>query len=177
MDWKRRETDPEKSLGSPRRRMSSSARWRMDEIADVKDLGDDLILFRYNEIKTLNWLRAKVTRTAKHFMIVRQSQMALQNTTFVNSFQSSSQAPPSLTNSFLVNSIPSEPDSQDIKTAVQVESDYLTDSMTTKLLKEFNLTLADLIDLKNHNSKRKTDWEADLEVTILLQRKTFFINV
>ena len=105
-------------------------------------------------------------------MLVRQSQMAAQNSAFVGSFQSSSQAPKSLINSSLANSSPSEPDSQDIKTAVQVVSDYLTDTMTEKLLKEFNLQLADLIDLKNHSSKRKTDWEADLEVTNLFQYKS-----
>jgi hypothetical protein len=103
-------------------------------------------------------------------MTIRQSQMAAQNTAFVGSFQSSSQAPQSVINSSLVNSTPSEPDSQDIKTAIQVVSDYLTDSMTIKLLKEFNLSLSDLTDLKSHSSKRKTDWEADLEVTNLFNK-------
>lgn len=155
--------------GCGRLPLSNSSRWRIDEIADVKDLGDDLILFRYNEVKTLKWLRGKVTRTARHFKTVRNSQLAAQNSSFVGSFQSSSQAPQSVINSSLVSSTTSEPDSQYIKTAVQVVSDYLSDSMTNKLLQEFNLSLADLNDLKNHSSKRKTDWEADLEVINLFQ--------
>ena len=128
-----------------------------------KDLGDDLILFRFNEVKTLEWLSAKVTRTAIHFMKQRQEKMDTENVAFVSTFQSSSHATVNLKSNTTETTL-SEPNSHDIKTAIQVVTDYLSESMTEKLLKAFGLSAADLTDTKNHSSKRKTDWEADLEV-------------
>lgn len=44
--------------------IAHASEWKMDEICDIKDLGDDAIFYRYNEEKTLAWLKAKVARTA-----------------------------------------------------------------------------------------------------------------
>ena len=151
------------TAGCSRLPLTRSGQWKLDEVTDVKDLGDDLILFRFNESKTLDWLNNKVRRTAIHFMKQRQQKMDSENVTFVSSFQSSSQATVNSKNSTTETQL-AEPNPHDIKTAVQVISDYLSESMTEKLLKLYGLSASDLTDTKNHNSKRKTDWEADLEV-------------
>jgi Ydr279p protein family (RNase H2 complex component) wHTH domain/Ydr279p protein triple barrel domain len=154
-------------VGCSRLPLTKSAQWKLDEITDVKDLGDDLILFRFNESKTLDWLSGKVKRTAVHFMNQRRQKMDMENVAFVSSFQSSIQANVNSKNSTTETQL-SEPNSHDIKTAVQVISDYLSESMSEKLLKVFGLSASDLTDTKNLNSKRKTDWEADLEVLITI---------
>lgn len=151
------------TAGCSRLPLTKSREWKLDEITDVKDLGDDLILFRFNEVKTLEWLSAKVTRTAIHFMKQRQEKMDTENVAFVSTFQSSSHATVNLKSNMTETTL-SEPNSHDTKTAIQVVTDYLSESMTEKLLKAFGLSAADLTDTKNHSSKRKTDWEADLEV-------------
>jgi hypothetical protein len=150
-------------VGCSRLPLTKSTQWKLDEITDVKDLGDDLILFRFNESKTLSWLSVKVRRTAAHFMSQRQQKVDMENVAFVSSFQSSIQANVNSKNSSTETQL-SEPNSHDIKTAVQVISDYLSESMSEKLLRVFGLSASDLTDTKNLNSKRKTDWEADLEV-------------
>jgi hypothetical protein len=46
--------------GCSRIPLSNFKNWQLDLCCDIKDLGDDLILFRYNADKTLNWLNSKV---------------------------------------------------------------------------------------------------------------------
>lgn len=36
--------------------------WNMSEFCDINDKFDDMLLYRYNELKTMNWLAAKVNR-------------------------------------------------------------------------------------------------------------------
>ena len=151
------------TVGCSRLPLTRSSEWKLDEVTDIKDLGDDLILFRFNESKTLDWLSVKVRRTAVHFMEQRLRKMDFENVAFVSTFQSSSQVAQNSKNS-TTETLLSVPNSHDIQTAVQVVSDYLSESLSEKLLKVFGLSASDLTDTKNHNSKRKTDWEADLEV-------------
>ena len=149
-------------VGCSRLPLSNWSKWNLHEIADVKDLGDDLILFRFNESKTMDWLSGKVKRTATHFMKLRLLQSNAKNVAFVSSFQSSGQS--TITDKSDSTAPLSEPDFSDIKAAVQVIADYLSDAMTEKLIKLFGLTTADCYDSKSQSVKRKTDWEADLEV-------------
>ena len=149
-------------VGCSRLPLSNWSKWNLHEIADVKDLGDDLILFRFNESKTMDWLSGKVKRTATHFMKLRLLQSSAKNVAFVSSFQSSGQS--TITDKSDSTAPLSEPDFSDIKAAVQVIADYLSDAMTEKLIKLFGLTTADCYDSKSQSVKRKTDWEADLEV-------------
>lgn len=149
-------------VGCSRLPLLNSNNWKLHEVADVKDLGDDLILFRFNESKTMDWLSGKVKRTAIHFMNQRLLQTSAQNVAFVSSFQSSGQSTSSDKSG--PSAPPSEPDFCDVKSAVQVIADYLTDAMTEKLLKMFGLSTSDCFDSKSQSVKRKTDWEADLEV-------------
>ena len=39
--------------------LTNSNEWKLDEMCDMKDLGD-MLLYRYNEGKTLEWLKNKV---------------------------------------------------------------------------------------------------------------------
>jgi Ydr279p protein family (RNase H2 complex component) wHTH domain len=149
-------------VGCSRLPLSNWNKWNLHEVADVKDLGDDLILFRFNESKTMDWLSGKVKRTANHFMKLRLLQSSAQNVAFVSSFQSSGQA--TISDKSGSEAPHGEPDFSDVKTAVQVIADYLSDTMTEKLLKLFGLSTADCFDSKSQSVKRKTDWEADLEV-------------
>jgi Ydr279p protein family (RNase H2 complex component) wHTH domain len=148
--------------GCSRMPLSNWNKWNLHEVADVKDLGDDLILFRFNESKTMDWLSGKVKRTANYFMKLRLLQSSAQNVAFVSSFQSSGQA--TISDKSGTAAPHGEPDFSDVKTAVQVIADYLSDAMTEKLLKLFGLSTADCFDSKSQSVKRKTDWEADLEV-------------
>jgi Ydr279p protein family (RNase H2 complex component) wHTH domain len=148
-------------VGCSRLPLSNWSTWNLYEVADIKDLGD-LVLFRFNESKTMDWLSGKVKRTATHFMKLRLLQSSAQNFAFVSSFQSSGQA--TISDKSGSAAPPSEPDFSDVKTAVQVIADYLSDAMTEKLLKIFGLSSADCFDSKSQSVKRKSDWEADLEV-------------
>jgi hypothetical protein len=57
-----------------------------------------------------------------------------------------------------------EPEKVDIQMAFQVVSDYLTVNMTELLMKKLGISGSDLIDTKLQSSKRKADWENELEV-------------
>lgn len=65
--------------------------WKMQDICDVNDkLGDDMIVYRYNESKVIEWLKFKVGRTSAAFMKQRLARM--QNTTFASGFNVSKQS-------------------------------------------------------------------------------------
>lgn len=67
--------------------------WKLNEVCDVNDkLGDDMILYRYNETKLLEWLNVKVQNTAKAVMKQRLSKAQSQNTTFASGFNVSKQS-------------------------------------------------------------------------------------
>lgn len=154
--------------GCSRIPLLSSSRWKLEEISDVKDLGDDLILYRFNEEKTLEWLSQKVNRTAVHFMSKRQEKKLQNSTTFAGSFESSAQSSARSSNQSTNDSTKCstilEPEKEDILMAFQVVSDYLTLNMTELLLKRLDLLCSDLIDTQVQSSKRKADWENELEV-------------
>lgn len=78
----------EKYARFPFQRVNS---WKMQDICDVNDkLGDDMILYRYNESKVIEWLKQKVGRTSAAFMKQRMAKM--QNTTFASGFNASKQS-------------------------------------------------------------------------------------
>ena len=66
--------------------------WKMEEICDINDtFGDDIIFYRYNEEKTMNWLKNKVSKTAITLANQRRKQSAARNTSFASQFNSSAQ--------------------------------------------------------------------------------------
>ena len=153
--------------------LTGSGGWSLDEISDVKDLGDDLIVYRFSESKTMEWLNRKVKRTATHFKAVRCSKKAAENVTFVGSFESSAQSSKSSKSAPSSSVVSSEPDTVDILMALQVVADYLTDTLAEKLVKHFGYSLSDLADTKSQSTKRKADWETELEV----QSIAYFIRL
>ena len=68
------------------------------------------------------------------------------------------------------NNNPSNPNEQDLKGALNVITDYLTESMTTRLLQSYDMTIESLTTSSqfSNSQKRKTDWEASLEVYFLI---------
>lgn len=59
----------------------------MSEVCDVNDkLGDDMILYKYNETKALEWLRLKVQKVATTVAKKRKIRLANQQKTCVDSF-------------------------------------------------------------------------------------------
>ena len=151
--------------GCSRLDLTNSNRWKLDEIADVKDLGDDLIVYRHNEAKTIKWLISKVHKVACIFLRKRQSIACAENVTFVGSFDSSAQTSRSSKCDSTPTMISTEPEEIDIKMGLQIVADYIDEMMTIKLVESLGLLMTDLGDKKNQNMKRKADWETELEVS------------
>jgi ribonuclease H2 subunit B len=68
--------------------LEDSSRWKLDDICDVKDLGD-MLYYRFNEGKTIAWLREKVDRTALILMNQRIKTFSRQNTAVSSTFHNS----------------------------------------------------------------------------------------
>lgn len=139
--------------------------WRMEEICDINDtFGDDIIFYRYNEEKTMNWLKSKVKKTAIALANQRFRRSTAQNTSFASQFNSSAQAT-NIKNEN-ISAITVEPTAEDTKGALQLICDYLTDVATGKLVSSMGYNLDDLKHEKkdNQQEKRKADWEIDLEI-------------
>ena len=65
---------------------------KMEQVFDVNDkLGDDMILFRYNEEKTLLWLQNKTRRCAAALSSLRASREGVGSASFVKGFNVSIQ--------------------------------------------------------------------------------------
>ena len=59
--------------------------WKMEEICDINDsFGDDIIFYRYNEEKTIKWLKNKVNKTGITLANQRCKRSAAQNTSFAS---------------------------------------------------------------------------------------------
>ena len=150
--------------------LANAASWQLENIADVKDLGDDLVLYKYSEGKTIAWLSLKVRRAARHLLSVRKARATADSNMVVSSFNMSAQAHVSSSSSSSssttsgMSDAASEPEAEDIRAALQVVTDYLTDAMTTKLLAAFGLSAADVAASKAQTQKRKADWELELEI-------------
>jgi hypothetical protein len=69
--------------GCDRIPLEQHAQWALGDICDVNDqLGDDMILYRWNLEKTLSWLQSKVDRTAIYLCRKRIQALAVQVSTF-----------------------------------------------------------------------------------------------
>lgn len=61
--------------------------WKMSEMCDVNaSLGDDMILYKYNETKALEWLRLKVLDVGEMIARKRRARVRSQQKTHVDSF-------------------------------------------------------------------------------------------
>ena len=62
---------------------------KLADICDVNNKFEDLILYRYNETKTLDWLKSKVMRCASH-LTVKKYLSSHKNSMYVSTFNISS---------------------------------------------------------------------------------------
>lgn len=143
------------------------ASWKLDEMLDMKDLGDDLILFRFNQDKVVALLKAKAERAAKAICAHRNKQSKAD--TIVSTFDVSAQEALSKGNTGTehdssASSTELEVTSDDTLQAVQLVSDYLTDNMTKLLVSAMNLNISDVNTVSMKGEKRKADWEIELEI-------------
>ncbi|KAJ1409652.1 ribonuclease H2, subunit B [Ochromonadaceae sp. CCMP2298] len=146
--------------------------WKLHEICDVNDkLGDDMILYRYNESKVLAWLQGKVARTAQVLMRQRLAGAGATDPLFVSGFNSAAAGVGAGAGAgagvVADSSIPSIPLKEDVLQALEVVTDYLTPALADTLLRAYAVTAADLA-APVAGQKRKTDWELELE----LERET-----
>lgn len=131
----------------------------LHEVCDVNDeLGEDMILYRYNEGKTLDWLKRRVEATAKTIAQKRIQRAAAQSSSknFNLSLQSSSVSADI--------SSKSEVGDEDRILAIQIIADYLEDDLIDKLLGNYKYEKS-LLQSKVSTTKRKADWELEMEVT------------
>lgn len=167
--------------------------FKLGDICDVNDkLGDDMILYRYNEQKTMDWLKQKVHKVALVMKKIRERKLENTQQTFASSFHlpgvntvTSSSAVNTSTGMCLMY-IPAiftlhltilhfrtpfitEPSAEDTKLATEIVCDCLSDSLSTSLMTALGLTSSEVYT-KTVNNKRKSDWEMDLEVNLSVFR-------
>lgn len=146
--------------------------WKLEEMCDMKDLGDDLVLFKYNEEKALSWLQAKVKRTATTIALQRMRREKEDKTLFVAGFDISAQQAGNNTNTNKENdendvsgiSKNVESNKEDEKIALQIVADYCSVSMATKLVGKYGFASVDNLTMPIQENKRKADWEVEMEM-------------
>lgn len=133
-------------------------------ICDINnDLGDDMILYRYNESKTMNWLKHKVDSASKTFSKQRKKKQTNSNSIYANSFNVSNQSEKKIDDVSLTSHV-EEVNNDDIINAFQIVCDYLEEELSSKLLTLFNFDKSILQGKASNINKRKADWESELEV-------------
>jgi hypothetical protein len=148
--------------------------WNMEEICDVKDIGDDMIFYRYNEEKIMKWLDKKISKLMNVLAIQRQKRSKRENTLFIGGFNagqsinandSTAMNVEEKDDNFNVNvNATVETVPEDNRVAVQILMDYLSDKMTAKLLKTYGYSSSDMQVNKKQDIKRKADWELEMEL-------------
>jgi hypothetical protein len=134
----------------------------LGEVCDVNnELGDDMVLCRYNEAKTLTWLKKRVELAANTLAKKRIIKAAFLDTTkhFNLSHQCSADTPAS-TAAEVVAAVGDE----DRILAMQMIADYLEDYLVDKLLAEYKYEKS-ILQSKVTTIKRKADWEMEMEVS------------
>ena len=147
-----------------------TGRWKLEEMCDMKDLGDDLVLFKYNEEKALSWLQSKVKRTTLTIAGQRMRREKEDKTLFVAGFDISAQQAGN-TNTNKENdenmnglSKPMEANKKDEKIALQIVADYCSVAMATKLVGKYGFASVDSLTMPIQENKRKADWEVEMEM-------------
>ena len=170
------------SSGVMRIPMDNLPKWKLDEICDINDkLGDDMLLYRFNAEKTISWLKEKVAKVASVLASQRQKQTKATNNATVDSFDMSFQSllQTSSVNFQADNDIPKDLEwaahsesqvtvlPEDVKLALQIISENLTESTSKSLIESYDYSLNDVHELgiKKIDVKRKQDWEEELEVS------------
>lgn len=149
----------------------ATTKWKLDEMLDMKDLGDDLVLFRFNMEKAVGLLKRKVERAALVISAHRKKRSKFE--TCVSTFDISAQQSTTLASSSSGNTDlegdkkpeqDGRPGEEDIMEAVQLVSDYLTDNMSKQLIIAMGLNVSDVNTVSMKGEKRKADWELEMEL-------------
>ena len=145
--------------------------WKLGEMLDIKDLGDDLVLFRFNKEKVLDLLQAKVNRAAVVISAHRKKRSKFE--TSVSTFDVSAQQLGTQASGTTdmedekkgqEDNQVEEPSPEDTIEAVQLVSDYLTDDMSKQLITAMGLNANDVNTVSMKGEKRKADWELEMEL-------------
>lgn len=163
--------------GCDRLPLTDSKEWGLDAICDINSaFGEHMILYRFNETKTIEWLKEKTNKISMTIAKQRHIREAKGNINFVSSFNSGAKVnilqDKNLHNSNDVNEI--KIDKDDIIIAAQIVCDYLTEKMIGKLVAALGIETSVLYSSTAANTKRKTDWELELEIekeTLGFERK------
>jgi hypothetical protein len=154
--------------GCDRLPLNDSKEWGLDSICDINNsFGEHMILYKYNEAKTLIWLKEKINKISKTVAKQRIIRELKGNINFVTTFNSGTKVNVLQESKNIDNSNNNDEikvDDDDIKIALQIVCDYLTESMTLKITKAMNIEISDLYTSVSNNQKRKTDWELELEI-------------
>ncbi len=157
--------------GCARIPLQNASKWKMEEMCDVKDLGDDMVFYRYNETKALQWLNAKVAKIASVLSVQRKERSQRDQSLFVSGFDAGTSASdkqnaptPTAVEVMEVSSPGADVSGEDTRIAVQILTDYLTKSMTDKLLASQGFTAQEMQAPKKQDQKRKQAWELELEL-------------
>ena len=152
--------------GCDRLPLTDSKEWGLDSICDINSsFGEHMILYKYNEAKTLSWLKEKINKISKTIAKQRIIRELKGNINFVTTFNSGAKVN-ILEESKNTNNLNDEikVDDDDFKVALQIVCDYLTESMISKITKFMNFEISDLYTSVSSNQKRKTDWELEMEI-------------
>lgn len=152
--------------GCDRLPLTDSKEWGLDSICDINNsFGEHMILYRYNETKTIEWLKEKINKISKTIAKQRIIKEAKGNINFVSSFNSGAkvnmlQETKSIDNNN-INEIKVEND--DTIIAAQILCEYLSEKMIGKFIAALGIENSELYSA-TINTKRKTDWELELEI-------------
>ena len=155
--------------------------WNLEEICDMNDkFGNDMILYRLNEDKCMNWLESKVERCAAKLRDIRLRRQGDHDTTFVVGFDASFQRSSAQTVQESQGSLSlCDTDrgevlnrmmmgitraSDDYTSALNIIGDYISESWSSKLATRMASKIQVHSPVSVACQKRKADWEIALEI-------------
>lgn len=147
--------------GCDRMPLNNHLDWKLGDMCDETDRLGDLLLYRFNKVKAMEWLKAKVQRTASVVAEQRQRNRrtsAMYSSNFNFSGQSTVTAQSSVSEANV--------ERVDIVDSLQIICEYLSDAWVQLLTSEYNVTEEEIYP--KISTKRKTDWESALEVSQLI---------
>lgn len=132
--------------------------WHLEDVCDVNNSIPSMTFFRFNFEKAVNVLETKVQAMSECFSKQRLRYESMNSTSsiFDISLQLGQGAGSIQEDNSSINK-------EDIIQSLQIISDYISDDLISALSKRFNLSDADM-RVKSPAIKRKSDWEASLEV-------------
>lgn len=134
---------------------------KLSSICDINDkYGEDMIFYRYNPEKTLTWLMKKVQKLIHTIVVQNQKKLQRLQPTFVQSFNINRDE-----NHPTVSGDEGKETEEDVKLALELVCDQLSDNLATQLITKFGMKSSDIGNKPTTtlSNKRKADWEIALE--------------